>query len=221
MISVIIVAGGKGLRMGEDTPKQFIPLCDIPILMRTINKFYNHPRICEVVVVLPLEHQEFWAQLCKDYGFDLHYKIAIGGDTRFESVRNGLSCVNELCDTVFVHDAVRPFVSDSLISNLANMSARCKAVIPVIEVTDTVRQVDCLSGSVMVDRTMLRLVQTPQAFSYKVLTEAYNLPYDSSFTDDASVVERLGVSIDLITGDLNNFKITTKRDLQIASFVCG
>ena len=219
MISVIIVAGGKGLRMGNDIPKQFIPLCDVPILMRTISKFYNHPRIDEVVVVLPLEHQEYWAKLCVEYNFDISHIIATGGDTRFQSVRNGLQRVSKLCDTVFVHDAVRPFVSDSLITNLADRSIVSKAVIPVIGIVDSVREVHSDGASTVIDRSKLRLVQTPQVFSYDTLVQAYNLPYDIRFTDDSSVVDKLGIFIETIEGDLNNFKITTKRDLVIAGFI--
>ena len=219
MVSVIIVAGGKGLRMGDNIPKQFIPIGGLPILMQTIVKFYNHPRISEVVVVLPFDHLNYWNELCVEYSFNIPYKIAFGGATRFESVKNGLSDVDVKSKYIFVQDAVRPFVSDGLIDSLVDEVIKHGAVIPATEMVDSVRQVDENGESIVMDRTRLKLVQTPQAFERDILFKAYDLPYDSQFTDDASVVEKSGVSVSIIDGDINNFKITTQKDLLLAKSI--
>lgn len=216
MVSVIIVAGGKGLRMGNSIPKQFLPICDKPILMRTIDKYYNHPQINEVIVVLPLEQIEYWNELCKKYVFTSSHKIIHGGKTRFHSVKNGLTLIENNSHIILVHDAVRPFVSIALITKTIETAKIKGAVIPVVDVVDSIRKLNSDGTSSSIDRELIKKVQTPQGFTRNILISAYNQNHSSSFTDDASVVEAEGQRITLIAGEDVNIKITTEIDMFIA-----
>ena len=215
---VIVVAGGKGLRMGGDIPKQFIPLKGKPVLMRTLEAFYAYDPQMELILVLPVDQQAYWKSLCEKYAFTLPHRIADGGETRFHSVRNGLALVGE-DGLVGVHDGVRPFVSREVIAACYESAFRERATIPVVEVVETLR---CLKSnetegdSVTVDRAQYRLVQTPQTFRADVLKAAYRQEYRPFFTDDASVVEAMGVPVSLVPGNRENIKITTPFDLKIA-----
>lgn len=212
--SVLIVAGGKGLRMGGDIPKQFLPIGGKPVLMRTIEAFYQYDSSLDIILVLPREQQEYWKELCEKYSFNISYKVADGGETRFHSVKNGLDFVEE--GLVGVHDGVRPFVSREVITRCFDVAERAHAVIPIIGMIETVR---CLNGdgkSVTVNRDDYKLVQTPQVFSVSLLKNAYNQPYSSLFTDDASVVEAMGETVCLVEGNRENIKLTTPFDLKIA-----
>lgn len=212
---VLIVAGGKGLRMGTDIPKQFLPVGGKPVLMRTLEVFYAYNRDMQIILVLPHDQQTYWARLCEEYHFAVPHKIADGGETRFHSVRNGLSLV-EAPGRVGVHDGVRPFVSPEVIARCYELAAKKKAVIPVVKVVETVRRLTGES-SMTVDRDQYRLVQTPQVFDVEVLKRAYAQPYVPAFTDDASVVEALGVPVTLTEGNRENIKITTPFDLKLAA----
>ncbi|MBO7592687.1 MAG: 2-C-methyl-D-erythritol 4-phosphate cytidylyltransferase [Bacteroidaceae bacterium] len=215
MNAVIIVAGGKGLRMGGDIPKQFLPVGGKPILMRTIDRFLQYDEKMQVVLVLPESQQEYWRTLCDEYHFSQPYTLANGGETRFHSVKNGLALVSPDAQLIGVHDGVRPFVSFDTIRATYEEAARSEAVVPVVEVVETVRHlVD--SKSVTVPRSDYRLVQTPQVFSSSLLRQAYEQPYTDFFTDDASVVERFGHPVTLVPGNRENIKITTPFDLTIA-----
>jgi 2-C-methyl-D-erythritol 4-phosphate cytidylyltransferase len=216
MNAVIIVAGGKGLRMGGDIPKQFLPVGGKPILMRTIDRFLQYDEKMQVVLVLPESQQEYWRTLCDEYHFSQPYTLANGGETRFHSVKNGLAKVAPDALLIGVHDGVRPFVSLDTIRATYEEAARSEAVVPVVEVVETVRQlVD--DKSITVPRSDYRLVQTPQVFSAPLLRQAYGQPYTDFFTDDASVVERFGHPVTLVPGNRENIKITTPFDLTIAS----
>ena len=216
MVSVIIVAGGKGLRMGADVPKQFLPINSMPIIMRTIERFSNHPKIGEVIVVLPSELLVYWSTLCKEYEFNLKHTLAAGGSTRFESVKNGLTEISEDASIVMIHDAVRPFVSDELINKLIEKTIEHESVVPVVDMIDSVREIGGDGVSRHIDRSILKRVQTPQSFSRKLIDEAYCQSFSDKFTDDASVVEALGHNISIVDGESNNIKITTQIDLIIA-----
>ncbi len=219
MNAVIIVAGGKGLRMGGDIPKQFLPVGGTPILMRTIDRFLQFDEKMQVVLVLPESQQDYWCTLCAEYHFSRPYTLANGGETRFHSVKNGLAKVSSDATLVGVHDGVRPFVSIDTIRACYDEAARSEAVIPVTDVVETLRQV--LPGkSITVPRSDYRLVQTPQVFSAHLLRQAYLQPYTDFFTDDASVVERFGHSVTLVPGNRENIKITTPFDLTIAAAMC-
>ena len=216
MNAVIIVAGGKGLRMGGDIPKQFLPVGGKPILMRTIDRFLQYDEKMQVVLVLPESQQDYWRTLCDEYHFSQPYTLANGGETRFHSVKNGLTKVSPDAQLIGVHDGVRPFVSLDTIRATYEEAARSEAVVPVIEVVETVRQL--VDGkSVTVPRSDYRLVQTPQVFSSSLFRQAYAQPYTDFFTDDASVVERFGHPVTLVPGNRENIKITTPFDLTIAN----
>ena len=211
----IIVAGGKGLRMGGDLPKQFIPVEGRPVLMRTLDTFYACDDTIKIILVLPRDHQPYWEELCREYQFTVPHRIADGGATRFHSVQSGLSFVEDPDALVAVHDGVRPFVSHEVIACCFREAELHGAVVPVIPVVETVRQ---LVGdtSVTVNRDAYRLVQTPQTFRASLLRNAYEQPYCDAFTDDASVVEALGHAVHLVEGNRENIKLTTPYDLVVA-----
>ena len=211
----IIVAGGKGLRMGGELPKQFIPIKGRPVLMRTLDTFHACDESIQIILVLPRDHQDYWRELCAQYQFAVPHRIADGGATRFHSVQNGLSLVDAPEALVAVHDGVRPFVSHEVISRCYAEAEARGAVVPVIPVVETVRQLTG-EGSVTVDRNAYRLVQTPQTFRATLLRRAYEQPYTDAFTDDASVVEALGEAVTLVDGNRENIKLTTPFDLIVA-----
>lgn len=215
---IIIVAGGKGLRMGTDLPKQFMLLAGRPVLMHTLDNFHTClPDAC-IILVLPLAHQEYWRGLCRDFSFDVPHIIADGGETRFHSVRNGLAMVDYDVDSlVAVHDGVRPFVSHDVIKRCFNLAAQGKAVVPVTDVIETLRRIEDVNGnSVTVPRNSYKLVQTPQVFPVSMLKKAYEQEFIPDFTDDASVVESMGYQVTLAEGNRENIKLTTPFDIMIA-----
>ena len=216
MKAVIIVAGGKGLRMGGDIPKQFLPIGGKPILMRTIERFLQYAEDMQVVLVLPPSQQDYWQSLCRQYKFTAPHLIADGGETRFHSVLNGLAKVSPHVRLIGVHDGVRPFVSIATIGSCYDEAARTGAAIPVTEVVETVRHMISDSESETVPRSEYKLVQTPQVFSAPLLRAAYSQPYTDFFTDDASVVERYGHAVTLVQGNRENIKITTPFDLAVS-----
>ena len=211
--TVLIVAGGKGLRMGSDLPKQFLPIGGKPVLMHTIEAFHHFDRTMKIILVLPQEQQTYWQELCAKHSFVIEHTVVDGGETRFHSVKNGLACVNS--GLVGVHDGVRPFVSPEVIKRCYELAAIKKAVIPVIDVVETVRHIT-ETGSETVSRNDYKLVQTPQVFDAELLKQAYAQEYTPFFTDDASVVEAMGVSVCLAEGNRENIKITTPFDLLVA-----
>ena len=213
---VIIVAGGKGLRMGGEVPKQFLPIGGKPILMHTIEAFRKALEGINIVLVLPVEQQGYWRKLCEEYGFHSPELIANGGETRFHSVQNGLALLPDDADAVVgVHDGVRPFVSSETIQRCYKAAAEGKAVVPVVPVVETVRQILPGGKSITRPRDEYRLVQTPQTFPLALLKEAYRQPFREAFTDDASVVEALGKEITMVEGNRENIKITTPSDLKM------
>lgn len=214
---IIIVAGGKGLRMGGDIPKQFLPIGGKPVLMRTIETFYTYDSSIHIILVLPLAQQAYWKELCETYHFVVPHDMADGGETRFHSVKNGLSLV-EGEGLVGVHDGVRPFVSQQVIAGCYNTAQKKKAVIPVIDVVETVRHLT-EKGSETVPRNQYKLVQTPQVFDVQLLKDAYRQEYTDAFTDDASVVEAMGKEVWLVEGNRENIKLTTPFDLKVAEIL--
>ena len=219
---VIIVAGGKGLRMGSDIPKQFLPVGGRPVLMRTIERFREYSADLQIILVLPKAQQDYWRQLCQEYHFPLPqqggdrgvaYQLADGGETRFHSVQHGLALIpDDAQGVVGVHDGVRPFPSVEVIARCYETARTHKAVVPVIPVVETLRHVT--EGTK--PRGDYRLVQTPQTFDIQLLKAANRQPYNDNFTDDASVVEAFGFDITLVDGNRENIKITTPYDLRIA-----
>ena len=212
---VIIVAGGKGLRMGSDLPKQFLPVGGKPVLMHTLEVFRKYDAAIQLILVLPREQQNFWKQLCREHDFDVEHRVVDGGETRFDSVKNGLALV-QAPELVGVHDGVRPFVSVEVIRRCYDLAEQHKAVIPVVDVVETLRHLTEV-GSETVSRNDYKLVQTPQVFDVELLKQAYEQEFTPFFTDDASVVEAMGVPVHLAAGNRENIKITTPFDLKVGS----
>ena len=241
---IIIVAGGKGLRMGSDIPKQFLPIGGKPVLMRTLERFREYSEDLQIILVLPEAQQAYWKELCKEYDFKVEYLLTDGGETRFHSVQHGLALIPDDAEGVVgVHDGVRPFPSIDVIRRCYETARTAKAVIPVIPVVETVRHLE-EDKSVTVPRGDYRLVQTPQTFGIQLLKAAFKRaqsqacldsaereqarlkvkaanrqPYNDNFTDDASVVESYGHAITLVEGNRENIKITTPYDLKIAEIL--
>lgn len=215
---VIIVAGGKGLRMGTDIPKQFLPVVGKPVLMHTLQRFRDYDPQLTVIVVLPQSQQDYWRELCERYHFDIPYLMASGGETRFHSVRNGLDLIpDDARGVVGVHDGVRPCVSVDVIRRCYAAARERQAVIPVVPVVETLRRMAAQDGkqSVTVPRSDYRLVQTPQTFGIGLLKAAFRQPYCDLFTDDASVVEAYGHDVAFVEGNRENIKVTTPFDLMV------
>lgn len=221
---VIIVAGGKGLRMGGDVPKQFMPIAGRPVLMYTIERFKEYDNDLQVILVLPHEQQQYWRDLCRQYSFTVPHIIADGGKERFHSVSNGLALVpHDAQGVVGVHDGVRPFVSTQVIARTYDAARLYGAAIPTTAVVESLRHLTGMpsvsgkgSATQSVPRADYLLVQTPQSFDIQLLKQAYNQPYTSLFTDDASVVEAMGRQIVTVEGNRENIKITTPFDITIA-----
>lgn len=211
---VIIVAGGTGSRMGTDIPKQFLKICGKPVLMRTIEVFYEFDPECDLILVLPAAQQEFWADLCLKHSFILPHRLALGGETRFHSVKNGLNHIHG-DGIVFIHDGVRPLVSRQTIERCYQMAQKNGNAIPVLRVNESLRKQKG-HQSVSVDRTLYLSVQTPQTFRSDQILKAFEQDFDPAFTDDASVAEKVGFPIFMVEGNRENIKITTPSDLIVA-----
>lgn len=215
---IIIVAGGKGLRMGTDIPKQFLPIGGKPVLMRTIERFREYSADLQIILVLPKAQQAYWKELCLKHNFTVIYQLADGGETRFHSVQHGLAMIpDDAGGVVGVHDGVRPFPGIEVIRRCYDTARTAKAVIPVIPVVETLRHIS--EGTK--PRGDYRLVQTPQCFDIQLLKAANQQPYNDGFTDDASVVEAFGFDITLVEGNRENIKITTPYDMKIAEVLIG
>ncbi len=214
---VLVVAGGQGLRMGGDLPKQFIPVAGKPVLMHTLEAFNNFDSSVRFILVIPESHQAYWHELCEKYNFCIPHQITSGGETRFHSVCNGLKLVTSP-GLVAVHDGVRPLVSSEVIAACFKEAALHGTAIPVLPMVDSLREYT-EEGSIPVDRARYCAVQTPQVFKSELLLSAYERPYELCFTDDASVVESSGHPVNLIPGNRENIKITTPFDLLITEAV--
>ncbi len=210
----LIVAGGSGERMKSSIPKQFLLLARQPILMHTIEKFHAYDPQMEIRLVLPSSQLDTWRDLCETHRFSIRVQTFAGGTTRFQSVKNGLQNIPQNA-LVAVHDGVRPLVSIATISKCFEEASQYGAAIPVVELNESIRRLTP-GGSQAEDRTLFRLVQTPQVFRSNLLLNAYNAPYRETYTDDASVVEQSGHPIQLVEGNPENIKITTSMDLSIA-----
>jgi len=211
----VIVAGGHGKRMGSELPKQYLELAGKPVLMRTLERFKAFDESIELITVLPENQLRFWAELQKKYSFDIPHTIVKGGKARFYSVRNGLNFV-DVPGLVAIHDGVRPFVSIDTIKRCFQMAEKLGNAVPVISPTESMRLLT-ETGSRPVNRLNLKIVQTPQVFNAEIIKKAYRQDYLPEFTDDASVLEKTGVKINLIEGNRENIKITTPEDLVISS----
>lgn len=210
----LIVAGGKGTRIKSNTPKQFIELNGVPILMHTIEAFFRYSENVTVVLVLPEDDFETWASLCKKHNFTKKLILQKGGDTRFQSVKNGLEKI-EGEGLVAIHDGVRPLVSEDIIGASYRLAAVHQSAVAAVRLKESIRMTDQDNTKAM-DRSRFRLIQTPQTFEVNLIKKAYQIKDDPSLTDDASVAERAGHVISLFEGSYDNIKITTQEDLVIA-----
>jgi 2-C-methyl-D-erythritol 4-phosphate cytidylyltransferase len=210
----IIVAGGKGERMNADIPKQFLEIKGKPILIHTLEAFMNFDASLQLILVLPAAQFEFWKTLCKKHALNIPHQIVAGGQTRFQSVKNGLDAV-KVPAIVAIHDGVRPLVSKETISRCFDAAAKFGAAIPTMDSIESIRFVDA-NGSKSVDRNAYKMVQTPQVFDAELLKKAYEQEFSVLFTDDASVVEAMGATVHLVDGNRENIKITTEFDLIVA-----
>lgn len=215
-IATIIVAGGSGVRMGAEIPKQFLSLCLQPILMRTIQAFYDALHTAAIVVALPSSHIPLWEALVEKHDFKVPHTVVCGGATRFHSVKAALEKVPSDTSIVLVHDGVRPLIRKEVIDRVVEAAVKYVAVIPVIPMAESIRHKEGEFTKAQ-DRADFVVVQTPQAFGYSLLKKAYAQEWNSRFTDDASLVESLGEVIYTVDGDVDNIKITTSIDLFAAS----
>ncbi|MEO6521083.1 MAG: 2-C-methyl-D-erythritol 4-phosphate cytidylyltransferase [Mucilaginibacter sp.] len=214
----IIVAGGSGSRMQSAVPKQFLLLNGKPVLMYTIETFYNSRSRPAIIIVLPANYHHYWLELCKDHDFRIPHHLVNGGDTRFQSVKNGLELISNPDAVIAVQDAVRPLTDGTVINESFIHAKQYGNAVVAVKSRDSIRQVKNNISSALV-RDEIYLVQTPQTFQSSLLREAYQQEYSSDFTDDASVVERLGVNINIIEGSYTNIKITFPEDVIIAEML--
>lgn len=212
---LIVVAGGTGTRMQSAVPKQFMTIGGIPILVHTLSQFHRWDPTMRIVVVMHGDWIDQWKDLAQQYCPQIEHNIVTGGKERFDSVKAGLACVQDSGAIIGIHDAVRPLVSAETLQRCFETAQVKGSAIPCVPVTDSIRMLDA-EGSKHVDRAQLRAVQTPQCFAFHVLEKAYQQPYQSTFTDDASVVEAAGWPIHLIEGNRENIKITNPEDILVA-----
>jgi len=211
----IIVAGGNGSRMGTDLPKQFLPVGGVPVLMHTIQNFYDFDPSLQLIVVLPADQVATWKELILLHRFAIAHQVVEGGDTRFRSVKNGLSLAAD-CELIAIHDGVRPLVSHDTLARCFTCAAASGSAIPVLPANESVRE-GSMADSKPVDRSLYFMVQTPQVFRAALINECYRQDFQSGFTDDASVVEHSGEKVQMVLGNRENIKITFPEDLQIAA----
>ncbi len=211
---VVIVAGGSGSRMGTEIPKQFLNLCEKPVLMHSIQVFRDFDPESRVILVLPEDQQPFWKGLCLKHSFSLPHQIVSGGQTRFHSVRNGLLQIDGE-GIIFIHDGVRPLVSKETLGRCLETASKCGNAIPVLSMNESLRKKEG-EMNISVDRSLYFSVQTPQTFRSEQILQAFKQDYDPAFTDDASVAEKAGFTIQMVEGNRENIKITTPIDLILA-----
>jgi len=215
----LIVAGGKGTRIKSSVPKQFIELKSRPVLLYTIEAFCRYSENINIILVLPEDDFETWKSITRKYSFHKKVTLQKGGDTRFQSVKNGLNKI-EGGGLVAIHDGVRPLVSPDIISASFRMAATHKTAVAAVRLKESIRVTDH-SNSIAMDRSKFKLIQTPQTFDIQLIKKAYQVKEDESLTDDASVAERAGYTISLFEGSYRNIKITTEEDLLIAEALLG
>ncbi len=213
---VIITAGGKGTRMGTDIPKQFLLINNRPVLFYTIEQFCTYDPNIGIILVLPHNQIDYWKTLIEEFQFTIPHKIVTGGETRYHSIKNGLETIDQ--GMVAIHDGVRPFVSNDVITEAFGQIRSGVGIVPVLKVKESVRKLNG-DSSASVNRDDYVLVQTPQCFNVNEIKAAYELEYSTAFTDDASVFEAAGNKIQLVEGNEENIKITTPRDLKMAKLI--
>lgn len=200
--------------MHSETPKQFLNIAGSPVLMHTIRNFYEFSPDLKIKLVLPAPFINFWNSLCKRFEFQTPHSVIEGGDTRFQSVKNGLNGIPEN-NLVAIHDGVRPLVNHDTIKRVFQTAEKLGNAIPVVKINESIRRLK-KNDSIPVDRQSYRLVQTPQCFHSNIITNAYKQDYQDNFMDDATVIAAMGIKINLVEGNFENIKITRPVDLKIA-----
>ncbi len=214
---VILAAGGKGLRMDADIPKQFILFNNKPVLFHTIEAFFKFDQNISIIIVLPDNYLNYWQKLVSDFSFDVPHKVVTGGETRYNSVKNALSFVENF-DLVAVHDAVRPFITSIFLQKLFYVAQKNGSAVPIVSVSDTIREIN-ESQTKVLRRENIFMVQTPQVFFKEWLINAYNIQYSDEITDDAMLLEKAGYKLTFVEGLKYNIKITTPEDLFLANCI--
>ena len=215
--TVIIVAGGQGMRFGRELPKQFFYIRDRPLVMHTVDLFHFYNRDMQIIIGLQEKFHSHWESVCEQFHFDVPHQLSPGGETRFQTVKNALLLVTP-GNLVGIHDAVRPLIYRRTIDDCFDAAEQHGASLPSIELNDSIRELTA-EGSRWADRESFRLVQTPQVFQYDILMKSYETEYSEEFTDDASVVEKAGFQVAMVEGNSENFKITTPDDLVFAEAI--
>ncbi|SFU15685.1 2-C-methyl-D-erythritol 4-phosphate cytidylyltransferase [Algoriphagus locisalis] len=219
--AAILVAGGRGSRMGGPVAKQYLPVAGEPVLMRTLSVFYHVDPAIDLILVLPQNDFLYWKELCKDYQFTIPHRLVAGGNSRFQSVRNGLNSLKPETELVAIHDGVRPFVKQEVIEESFEVAARAGSAIAVIALKDSIRKLRDDGKSFYEERQYFRLVQTPQTFLVEKIKKAFAVTELQQFTDDATVYENQGWQVTLISGNAENIKITTPEDMDYAEFIAA
>jgi len=202
--------------MGCSMPKQFLEINNKPILLHTVQKMHQSLEDSEIILVLPKAEFKNWENICQKHKFNTSHKLVEGGNTRFESVKNGLKKIKE-SSVIAIHDGVRPLVNKNVVKQCMLIAKDKGSAVPVIKVDDSLRK-KTLNGSISVNRNEFLIVQTPQCFKSEIILKAYQQDFNNKFTDDSSVVEDLGLEIQLVKGNKENIKITTPEDLKKAKF---
>jgi 2-C-methyl-D-erythritol 4-phosphate cytidylyltransferase len=211
----LIVAGGKGTRINSPVPKQFIELNGRPVLLHTIEAFIRYAKDINIVLVLREEDFDRWNAICQHHNFNQAISIRSGGETRFQSVKNGLDGINAEDALVAIHDGVRPLVSEAIIGASFRLAAEHGSAVAAVRLKESIRMTD-KDATRAADRSQFRIIQTPQTFKVALIKKAYEIKEDTHLTDDAGVAERSGHTISLFEGSYENIKITTDEDLVVA-----
>jgi 2-C-methyl-D-erythritol 4-phosphate cytidylyltransferase len=215
----IIVAGGSGSRMGAPISKQYLEIGGKPILMHTLEVFYQTQPDIRLILVIPEKDFGFWGELCQNYHFLIPHSIVGGGNSRFQSVKNGLDSITHTEGLVAIHDGVRPFVNPGVIRESFDIAEQCGSAVAVVALKDSLRKLTDDGKSYFQERQNFRLVQTPQTFLLSKIKKAFEVTELYQFTDDATVFEHQGWQVELISGNPENIKITTPEDMVFADFL--
>lgn len=217
--AAVLVAGGKGTRMGGSVSKQFLPIAGKPVLMHTLEVFFRVDPSIELILVLPESDFGLWEDLVESHRFTIPHRRVVGGNSRFQSVRNGLQSISFEEGLVAIHDAVRPFVKESVVEASFEEAARSGSAIAVVALKDSIRKLTDDGKSFFQERQYFRLVQTPQTFQLAKIRKAFQVTELPQFTDDATVYEHQGWQVSLIPGNPENIKLTTPEDMVYAEFL--
>ncbi|NVJ86363.1 MAG: 2-C-methyl-D-erythritol 4-phosphate cytidylyltransferase [Algoriphagus sp.] len=217
--AAVLVAGGRGTRMGGPLSKQYLPIGGMPILMHTLSVFYHVDPEMELILVIPQDDFELWRKLCEEHDFSIPHRVVAGGNSRFQSVKNGISSISFTEGVVAIHDGVRPFVQESVIQESFEKAAETGSAVAVVALKDSIRKLTDDDRSFYQERQYFRLVQTPQTFDIQKIRKAFGVTELPQFTDDATVYEHQGWQVTLIPGNPENIKITTPEDMDYAEFL--